>query len=43
MVFAVILYALLGKLADVIARALEQRLLQWHTGYQQAEQRGGSL
>jgi sulfonate transport system permease protein len=29
MLFAVILYALLGKLADVIARILEARLLRW--------------
>ncbi|MCX6049577.1 MAG: ABC transporter permease subunit [Chloroflexi bacterium] len=34
MVFAIILYALLGKLADVIARALEGRLLQWHPRHQ---------
>lgn len=33
MFFAVILYALLGKLADVIARTLESRLLQWHPNY----------
>lgn len=33
MVFAVILYALLGKLADTVARQLEQHLLQWHPGY----------
>lgn len=37
MVFAVILYALLGKLADVVARWLEGRLLQWHPRYQIAE------
>lgn len=37
MVFAVILYALLGKLADVVARWLEGRLLQWHPRYQVAE------
>lgn len=30
----VILYALLGKLADSAARMLEQRWLQWHAGYQ---------
>ncbi|MFN8495634.1 MAG: ABC transporter permease subunit [Caldilineaceae bacterium] len=34
MVFAIILYALLGKLADVIARWLESRLLAWHPRYQ---------
>jgi sulfonate transport system permease protein len=36
MFFAVILYALLGKLADVIARSLESRLLQWHPNYRKA-------
>lgn len=30
----VILYALLGKLADSAAKLLEQRWLQWHPGYQ---------
>ncbi|MBX3012927.1 MAG: ABC transporter permease subunit [Caldilineaceae bacterium] len=34
MVFAVILYALLGKFADVIARWLEGILLQWHPRYE---------
>lgn len=29
-VLAILLYALLGKLADVAARALERRLLRWH-------------
>ena len=29
-----LLYALLGKLADVLARALEQWWLRWHPGYQ---------
>lgn len=29
----VLLYALLGKLADVLARALEQWWLRWHPGY----------
>ncbi|MBW4695881.1 MAG: aliphatic sulfonate ABC transporter permease SsuC [Lyngbya sp. HA4199-MV5] len=33
-VFSILLYALLGKLADVAARLLEQRLLQWHPSYQ---------
>ncbi len=33
MFFAVILYALLGKLADVTARGLERLLLQWHPNY----------
>jgi len=32
----IILYALLGKLADVIARALERAALRWHAGYQGA-------
>lgn len=34
MFFAVVLYALLGKLADLIARLLERRLLRWHPNYQ---------
>lgn len=34
MFFAVVLYALLGKLADVVARLLERRLLRWHPNYQ---------
>jgi sulfonate transport system permease protein len=42
-VFAVVLYALLGKLADAIARLLEWWLLQWHLRYQQAAQMGGGL
>ncbi|MCU0533477.1 MAG: aliphatic sulfonate ABC transporter permease SsuC [Hydrococcus sp. Prado102] len=33
-VFSILLYALLGKLADAIARLLEARLLQWHPSYQ---------
>ena len=32
-VFAILLYALLGKLADAIARYLESVLLQWHPSY----------
>lgn len=36
MFFAVILYALLGKLADVTARLLEQNLLQWHPNYRKS-------
>ncbi|MEI6065160.1 MAG: aliphatic sulfonate ABC transporter permease SsuC [Pseudanabaena sp. ELA748] len=32
-VFAILLYALLGKLADVAARFLESILLQWHPAY----------
>ena len=30
----ILLYALLGKLADVFARALEHWWLRWHPGYQ---------
>jgi sulfonate transport system permease protein len=30
----ILLYALLGKLADVAAKALEQWGLRWHPGYQ---------
>lgn len=33
MFFAVILYALLGKLADTTAKTLERTLLQWHPNY----------
>ena len=32
----ILLYALLGKLADVFARALENYWLRWHPGYQAA-------
>lgn len=32
----ILLYALLGKLADVLARGLERAWLRWHPGYQQA-------
>ena len=32
----ILLYALLGKLADVLARALERYWLRWHPGYQGA-------
>lgn len=35
-VFAILLYALLGKLADAIARYLETVLLQWHPSYAKA-------
>lgn len=31
--FSIVLYALLGKAADVVARGLEQRLLPWHPNY----------
>ena len=30
----ILLYAILGKLADVLARGLERYLLRWHAGYQ---------
>jgi sulfonate transport system permease protein len=33
-VLGILLYALLGKLADVVARALERRLLRWNPAYQ---------
>jgi len=33
-VLAILIYALLGKLADVIARLLEQAALQWHPAFQ---------
>jgi sulfonate transport system permease protein len=33
----IIIYALLGKLADVLTRALERRALSWHPAYQTAE------
>ncbi|WP_454764169.1 aliphatic sulfonate ABC transporter permease SsuC [Cupriavidus campinensis] len=32
----ILLYALLGKLADVLSRALERFWLRWHPGYQAA-------
>ena len=32
----ILLYALLGKLADVLAKALERGWLRWHPGYQVA-------
>ncbi|MBV9386268.1 MAG: aliphatic sulfonate ABC transporter permease SsuC [Chroococcidiopsidaceae cyanobacterium CP_BM_ER_R8_30] len=33
-VFSILLYALLGKLADMATALLEKRLLQWHPNYQ---------
>jgi sulfonate transport system permease protein len=36
LVFSLVLYACLGKLADVTARLLERRLLAWHPNYQRA-------
>lgn len=42
MIFAVILYALLGKLADSTARWLEQRFLRWHPNYAERTPAGGA-
>jgi sulfonate transport system permease protein len=33
-VLSIVIYALLGKLADVVARALERACLAWHPAYQ---------
>jgi sulfonate transport system permease protein len=33
-VLSILLYALFGKLADVVARSLERYWLQWHPNYQ---------
>lgn len=33
-VFSILMYALLGKLADVVTRFLESKLLEWHPSYQ---------
>jgi sulfonate transport system permease protein len=35
-VLGIIIYALLGKLADVLTRGLERRALAWHPAYQSA-------
>ncbi len=35
----IIVYALLGKLADILTKALERRVLSWHPAYQTAEAR----
>ena len=35
-VLSIVIYALLGKLADVVARALERICLAWHPGYRGA-------
>jgi sulfonate transport system permease protein len=32
----ILLYAALGKLADLLAKALERHWLRWHPGYQPA-------
>ncbi len=37
LVLGILLYALLGKLADVAARGLERRLLAWHPSYARRE------
>src|SRR5476651_2375496 len=36
-VVAIVLYAILGKLADLLARALESVWLRWHPAYQQKQ------
>lgn len=33
-VVAILLYAILGKLADIFSRLIEKRLLRWHSAYQ---------
>jgi sulfonate transport system permease protein len=33
-VLAIVIYALLGKTADVLVRLLEHWLLRWHPAYQ---------
>lgn len=38
-VLSILVYALLGKLADVIARALERASLSWHPAFQKKRQR----
>ena len=35
-VLGILLYALLGKLADMLARALERSWLRWHPSHQHA-------
>jgi sulfonate transport system permease protein len=35
-VLAIVIYALIGKVADSIVRVLEKRLLPWHIGLQQS-------
>lgn len=34
-VFSILIYALLGKLADSVARVLEKRCLKWHPSFQE--------
>jgi sulfonate transport system permease protein len=36
-VVAIALYAILGKLADLLARALESVWLRWHPAYQKKQ------
>jgi sulfonate transport system permease protein len=36
----IIVYALLGKLADTLTRLVEARALAWHPAYQPATSRG---
>ena len=36
----ILLYALLGKLADSLSRAIEYRTLRWHPGYQRKHRHG---
>jgi sulfonate transport system permease protein len=38
-VLAILIYALLGELADSVARALERRSLRWHPSFRRAEGR----
>lgn len=42
-VLSIVLYALLGKLSDVVAKVLERNLLRWHPGYaaEQVRKLGG--
>jgi sulfonate transport system permease protein len=35
-VLSILMYALLGKLADTAARVLEEKWLSWHPSYQPA-------
>jgi sulfonate transport system permease protein len=37
-VLGILLYALLGKLADMAARAIERASLRWHPAYQHEAQ-----
>jgi len=39
-VLAIVLYAVLGKLADLAARGLERAWLRWHPAYQPAKKEG---